>query len=366
MKKFVCVIICVLTVLLMSSCKKEMAGQDESRKDVISTISQELLLSSQNKTEEVETESVTESKNSQASKETSKPQYGASSENKPGVESIKASSSTQASSVVQTSSAYQTSSASNQTLPTFSYTVNDAENKRGLSTEGKGFSFGVAKNGVPHSQSVINQQTFDAFQNVKALALDTKTKEKVMYLTFDNGYEYKNLTADILNTLKEKNVKAAFFVTLSYAKQNPGLVRRMIDEGHIVGNHSATHPSFPKLTRTEMAQEIAALDNYLRENFSYTSPYFRFPSGEYSECALELVTSIGFKSVFWSVAHTDWDTSAQKGADNAFSTVTSRFHPGAVILLHAVSQDNTDALGRIIDDAHSKGYKFKTLNDYPF
>ncbi|MBQ8910014.1 MAG: polysaccharide deacetylase family protein, partial [Oscillospiraceae bacterium] len=106
-----------------------------------------------------------------------------------------------------------------------------------------------------------------------------------MYLTFDNGYEYENLTADILDTLKEKDVKAAFFVTLSYAKQNPELVRRMIDEGHIVGNHSATHPSFPKISRTEMAKEIAELDNYLVENFSYSSPYFRFPSGEYSECA---------------------------------------------------------------------------------
>ena len=244
------------------------------------------------------------------------------------------------------------------------YTVNDPENTKGLSTKSNGFSYGVAKNGVAHDQSIINQRTFDGYANVDALALDTEAQEKVMYLTFDNGYEYENLTADILDTLKEKDVKAAFFVTLSYAKQNPELVRRMIDEGHIVGNHSATHPSFPKISRTEMAKEIAELDNYLVENFSYSSPYFRFPSGEYSECALELVTSIGFRSIFWSAAYADWDTSTQKGADYAFSTVTSRFHSGAVILLHAVSRDNAEALGRIIDEARNQGYALKTLDDY--
>jgi peptidoglycan-N-acetylmuramic acid deacetylase len=249
-------------------------------------------------------------------------------------------------------------------IEVLNYTVTDPQNLRGLSTKKYGFSFGVAENGKPHSQSVINQNTFDSFENVEALALDTKTAEKVMYLTFDNGYEYQNLTANILDTLKEKNVKAVFFITLSYAKSNKALVQRMINEGHIVGNHSANHPSFPNLNRTQMAEEIAKLDNFLRTQFGYTSPYFRFPSGEYSENALELVTSIGFKSVFWSVAYSDWDTSVQKGADFAFSTVTSRFHPGAVILLHAVSKDNADALGRIIDKAQEEGYSFKTLDDY--
>lgn len=244
------------------------------------------------------------------------------------------------------------------------FTVNDPDNLLGLSTTRIGFSYGVASNGKPHNQSIINQSNFDKMPNVEALALDTKSTDKVMYLTFDNGYEYQNLTADILDTLKEKDVKAAFFITLSYAKYNKDLVRRMIDEGHIVGNHSANHPSYPSISRTKMAEEIALLDTYLIENFSYTSPYFRFPSGEYSECALELVTSIGYKSVFWSSAYADWDTSTQKGEQYAYDTVTSRFHPGAVILLHAVSSDNAQALGRIIDTARSEGYTFKTLDDY--
>lgn len=250
------------------------------------------------------------------------------------------------------------------TVNVFDFTVNDPENLRGLSTAKNGFSFGVASNGKPHSQSVANQNKFDGYNGVKALALDVKTTEKIMYLTFDNGYEYENLTANILDTLKEKGVKAAFFITMSYAKSNKDLVQRMINEGHIVGNHSTTHPSFPSLTRSEMADEIAQLNNYLIQNFSYSSPYFRFPAGEYSESSLELVTSIGFKSVFWSAAYADWDTKAQKGADHAYNTVTSRFHPGAVILLHAVSKDNTEALGRIIDNAVNNGYTFKTLDNY--
>lgn len=235
-----------------------------------------------------------------------------------------------------------------------------------LSTKKVEYSFGVASNEKPHSQSVNNQKAFDNMKNVDALALDTKSADKRMYLTFDCGYEYQNLTADILDTLKEKNVKAAFFCTLSYLEKNPELVQRMIDEGHIVGNHSATHPVFPDISHEEMTTEVVKVDQYLHYNFNYASDYFRYPSGTYSEDSLHHVTSIGKKSVFWSVAYGDWDTANQKGADYAFETVTARYHPGAVILLHAVSQDNADALGRMIDDAQAKGYTFKTLDDYPF
>lgn len=359
MKKTLCVTACILLMIFMCSCKKDVTVSNQSVTDSQQMLSVESEISLPTTGEKTEIEPNTESEITQAPQEI--PQTSSQS----SLETPQIQQQTNPETEIK-EEVSQISTTVNTELPPFNYTVNDTENLRGLSTEKKGFSFGIAKDGIPHSQSIINQQTFDSFENVQALALDTKTQEKIMYLTFDNGYEYKNLTADILDTLKEKNVKAAFFVTLSYAKQNPQLVRRMIDDGHIVGNHSTTHPSFPSLTRTQMAQEIATLDNYLRENFSYTSPYFRFPSGEHSECALELVTSIGFKSIFWSVAYGDWDTSAQKGSDYAFSTVTSRFHPGAVILLHAVSQDNADALGRIIDQAHNQGYAFKTLNEYTY
>lgn len=244
------------------------------------------------------------------------------------------------------------------------FTVNDPENTRGLSNTRFDYSFGVAKNGKPHDISVSNQKRFNSMKNVEALALDTVSKDKRMYLTFDCGYEYKNLTGKILDTLKKKKVKAAFFVTLDYVKSNPKFVRRMISEGHIVGNHSATHPVFPNLSRTKMAKEIYSVDKYLKDNFDYTSPYFRFPAGAYSKNSLELVTSIGYKSIFWSIAYGDYDTDNQMGYDKALKTVTSRFHPGAVILLHAISRDNANILSEVIDTAHRRGYTFKTLDDY--
>ncbi len=244
------------------------------------------------------------------------------------------------------------------------YEVFDPENTRGLSEVGNGFGFGYASGGAPHSISVNNQARFDSLAGVQALALDTVSGDKRMYLTFDCGYEYNNLTANILDTLRAKNIKAAFFVTLSYIKNNPQLVRRMIDEGHIVGNHSATHPVFPDISRTEMAQEIYLVDQCLQNDFGYKSKYFRFPTGEYSHNALELVTSVGYKSIFWSLAYGDYDTKNQMSHENAFNTVTSRYHSGAVILLHAVSQTNADILSALIDNAHAQGYSFKTLDDY--
>ncbi len=345
MKKLICIFMCISVILLLCSCKD--ASTVSSENDITSTptVSSQIETSSQESVivSSEPVESVEAPIESQPQEAPPKPEYTSS-----------------------TQEIITEPVTVRQALSQFTYTVEDAENSRGLSTVKHGFSFGVAKGGVAHSQSFINQQTFDSFANVDALALDTKTQEKIMYLTFDNGYEYNNLTASILDTLKLKNVKAAFFVTLSYAEENPQLVNRMINEGHIVGNHSTNHPVFPGLTRTEMAQEIATLDNYLREQFSYTSPYFRFPTGAYSECSLELVTSLGFRSVFWSIAYDDWNTSSQKGTNYAFSTVTSRFHPGAVILLHAVSQDNANALGRIIDEALNQGYTFKTLDEYSF
>lgn len=243
-------------------------------------------------------------------------------------------------------------------------TVLDPDNTRGLSTVRNGYSYGVAKDGQPNITSVNNQDFFDSLSNVEALTLDRKSSEKCMYLTFDCGYEYEGITGQMLDILKEKNVKAAFFCTLDYFKKNYDLVRRMIDEGHIVGNHSATHPDFSAISRTKMAEEIYTVEDYLKTTFNYSSPYFRFPSGAHSVSALDLVTSIGYKSIFWSVAHKDWETANQPTADEAFNTVTSRYHSGAVILLHSVSAANRDALARMIDKAHEEGYVFKTLDQY--
>ncbi len=248
-------------------------------------------------------------------------------------------------------------------LPLREFLVEDPENTRGLSTEKRGYSYGVAKDGAPHATSVQNQRYFEE-NGYRAFCLDTKSTEKTLYLTFDCGYE-NGYTEKILDTLREKDVPAAFFCTLPQVEAEPELIARMIAEGHIVGNHSVRHPSFPTLSRLDMAEELRGMDDYLRTNFGYSEPYFRFPMGEYSDCALDLVGSLGYQSVFWSVAYADWDLENQKGADYAFETVTARLHPGAVLLLHSVSPDNANALGDIIDYARSEGYVFKSLRDFP-
>ncbi len=258
----------------------------------------------------------------------------------------------------------ETSAPTIGSLEAGTYTVNDPDNTRGLSTTAYGFSFGVAKNEKPHQITVDNQKRFDSLPNVRALAWDSKTEEKVLYLTFDCGYEYNDNTTKVLDVLKEKKIKAAFFCTLPYIKDNEAKVERMILEGHIVGNHSTTHPVFTNISRAKMAEELFGVYSALRTKFGYTTKYFRFPTGKNSDDSLELVTSQGYSSIFWSIAYKDYDTANQPGEDVAFKTITDRLHPGAVILLHIVSDDNAKILAKFIDYAQSNGYTFKTLDDY--
>ena len=245
-------------------------------------------------------------------------------------------------------------------LKKISYSVNDPANAKGLSTAKKSHSHGPASGGKAHHTVIGFQKEFEKYG---AFTVDT-SGEKVLYLTFDCGYEYENLTDKVLDVLKEKGVSATFFCTLDHIKKETNLIARMIKEGHIVGNHSTTHPSFASIDRTKMAKELEETENYLRENFGYAAKYFRFPAGEYNENALELVQSLGYRSVFWSVAYDDWDTSKVRGKDYATEKVMSRLHPGAVILLHSVSKDNAEALGEIIDKARAEGYTFKSIADY--
>ena len=244
-------------------------------------------------------------------------------------------------------------------LPKISFRA--TENTKGLSEKKLSHSHGPSADGKVHHTVEEFQKTF---QKYGGFTYDNISEEKVLYLTFDCGYEYNDLTGKILDVLKGKKVPATFFCTLDYLKSEPEFVARMINEGHIVGNHSATHPSFANITREKMADELQTFENYLRENFGYASRYFRFPAGEYSESALELLQSLGFVSVFWSTAYDDWDVNKVRGKDYAIEKVMSRLHDGAVILLHAVSQDNADALGEIIDKARAEGYEFRSLTEY--
>lgn len=179
--------------------------------------------------------------------------------------------------------------------------------------------------------------------------------DKNIYLTFDEGYE-NGYTEKILNTLRDKGVKAVFFVTYDYITRNPELVRRMIDEGHVLGNHSMKHLSMPSLSADAAAEEIAGLHQYVKDNFGYEMNLFRPPMGEFSERTLAVTKDLGYKSVFWSFAYRDWVTDDQPDPESALEKATKSLHPGAIYLLHAVSSTNTQILGDFIDNARAAGY----------
>lgn len=187
------------------------------------------------------------------------------------------------------------------------------------------------------------------------------TTKKVVYLTFDEGYE-NGYTPKILDILKEQQVPAAFFITGHYLKTQPELVKRMVAEGHIVGNHTVNHPSLPELSNEEIKKEVEQLSE---EFFSLTGKkmvYLRPPKGEFSERTLAETRKLGYHNIYWSLALVDW-VPMPGGPDEAYRSVMDNLHNGALILLHAVSKDNTEALERIIKDIRAKGYTFKTLDD---
>ena len=186
-------------------------------------------------------------------------------------------------------------------------------------------------------------------------ALFVGEDNKKVYMTFDEGYE-NGYTAPILDTLKEKGVKAVFFVTYDYVKRNPELVKRMIAEGHSVGNHSWSHPSMPSKSIEDAEQEIKKLHDYVKNEFNYEMTLFRFPMGEYSTRALAICKNCGYKSVFWSFAYVDWKTDAQPPAAEALKKAANGAHNGAIYLLHAVSSTNNAILGQLIDNVEAQGY----------
>ncbi len=181
--------------------------------------------------------------------------------------------------------------------------------------------------------------------------------DKKICLTFDEGYE-NGYTPQILDTLKQKKIKAIFFVTYDFASQNPDLVKRMIDEGHIVGNHSYHHYSMDEVSDDVAKEEVTYLHEYVKDKFNYTMSYFRFPKGEFSERSLQIVKKLNYTSVFWSFAYADWDPDNQTEENQAFTHICESTHPGAILLLHAVSKTNADILGKVIDDIQKQGYTF--------
>ena len=210
----------------------------------------------------------------------------------------------------------------------------------------------------PGAQEKIDLAQFSAYY-----LGDTSNKE--LYLTFDEGYENGH-TEKILDILLDKGVPAAFFVTKSYIKENPGLIDRMVAEGHVVGNHTVRHKSSPSLSEAEMVKELTEVADFFREaTGAEMPPFFRPPMGEYSERVLAIAQNQGYHTIFWSFAYYDWVQDKQPGKEAAHKKVTESLHNGAILLLHAVSSSNTEALGGIIDAARERGFEFKSLWELP-
>lgn len=188
------------------------------------------------------------------------------------------------------------------------------------------------------------------------------TSKKVIYLTFDEGYE-NGYTPKILDVLRDNNVKAVFFITGPYLKQHQDLVRRMVEEGHTVGNHTIHHPSLPTLSDSEIEEEVLGLDRAFYEKFGKHMKYLRPPKGEYSERTLAITQKLGYTNLFWSFAYDDWHRDKVRGKEYAYEMVMRNLHNGAVLLLHAVSKDNADALDMIIKGARERGYTFGNIED---
>ena len=200
---------------------------------------------------------------------------------------------------------------------------------------------------------------FDAYY----LDKEATDVDKVVYLTFDCGYE-NGFTPAILDTLAEKNVKAMFFITKDFVKKNPDYVKRMKEEGHLVGNHTVRHLSSPDLTPEELEAELYEVALTMENLTGYRmDPFFRPPMGEYSERTLKVFQDMGYTSVFWSIAYMDYDVNNQPGKDYVVDHFQTYHHNGTIVLMHNISESNTQALGDVIDMLHGEGYRFAALSE---
>lgn len=190
------------------------------------------------------------------------------------------------------------------------------------------------------------------------------TSEKKIYLTFDAGYE-NGFTTHILDVLKKHNVKAAFFLVGNYIETSPELVKRMVSEGHTVGNHTMTHPDMSKISdENSFINELSGLEDlYKQATGQEMSKFYRPPQGKFSIENLKMAKKLGYKTVFWSLAYVDWYNDDQPTKEDAFSKLIPRIHDGAVVLLHSTSKTNSEILDELLTKWESMGYKFGTLEE---
>lgn len=202
-----------------------------------------------------------------------------------------------------------------------------------------------------------NLRKYDAYY------YDSKAKDRVMYICFDCGYE-AGYTKGMLKVLKKHNVKANFFVTKAFVEQQPKLCKKMKKEGHIVGNHTMSHPSLPSVSEKKLKSEVNGLAKLFKEKTGYRlDKYIRPPMGEYSNRVLKILSDMGYKSIFWSIAYMDYDVNKQPGKSYVVDHFKKYYHKGAITLTHNISKSNAEALDDVLTYLEKKGYRFATLDE---
>ena len=244
--------------------------------------------------------------------------------------------------------------------------LNSYKNQNTVETSSQGLSnkkigWGI-KRETDHKQPDVGTTNKQILEKYDGICMGN-SEEKYVYLTFDNGYE-AGYTPKLLDILKQNNVKATFFITAHYLNTQSELVQRMIDEGHIVGNHTVNHKSMPDLDDEKIKSEIMELHKSVYEKFGYEMKYIRPPMGEYSERTLEITKSLGYTTTMWSFAYDDWNEQKQGREEYGKTKVISNVHNGAIILLHANSVDNSNILDSCIKEIKNMGYEFKSLDEF--
>ncbi len=224
---------------------------------------------------------------------------------------------------------------------------------------GENWGLGFSTEGQPPTAN----STADELKEFDAYYIGD-TSEKVIYLTFDAGYE-NGYTAAILDALKKHNVSATFFLVGNYITSSPDLVKRMVAEGHTVANHTYSHPNMSNISSLDsFRKELEELESCYQDITGQEMvKYYRPPQGKYSESNLKMAQELGYKTFFWSLAYVDWYNDKQPTKDQAFKKLLGRIHPGAIVLLHSTSKTNSEILDELLSKWEEMGYTFKTLND---
>ena len=249
-------------------------------------------------------------------------------------------------------------------LPTETPVIEDDQYSQ-YSTKAEGWWF---ERKADHSQSTAwGYDTKYKFEQNNTFYVDKTVSDddKVIYLTFDCGYE-NGYTDEILDTLKKHNAKAVFFVTQTYIRDATDLVLRMKEEGHLVGNHTVTHPNLANCSTEKVVKELTDCANYMKEKTGYSmDPFMRPPEGAYSEKSLQITQDLGYKTILWSIAYLDWDTANQPGKDYVVDHFTKYHHNGAIPLIHVVSESNMQALDDVLTMLENEGYRFASVTELP-